>query len=370
MAELPVLSGSTPKFLMTSEKVSRWVVGAGMGLLAAVGIYRALPYVIRFAEMGIEAGFKMLVLGGMLALIGGILTIVLNPTFQASVWYMLVGWVDAIALNIVKINPIARVKSYVSHYLEPMMVRSQEVLDRAVAREKSAEKRVEETTQSLKQAEARAEYCLSHGSSNAGRTWNDQKLHNEFSLQSAKIRTLRDALLRLNKRLAFQRGCVKVLQDLQGVISAYIEVTRFNVSMMVQEYESASEMADGTHDVQGMLGNSEKTKLFNMAAQNIQDQTNQWMAEVEGVMKIVQTQINTGKIDDAIGEEGLIRELTDRVGNMSTFAEGQRQLAEGGDAVLFSTAKSKVLEGELVEVKPREIASGSGSRFQKLLPPK
>jgi hypothetical protein len=192
----------------------------------------------------------------------------------------------------------------------------------------------------------------------------------EFGTQSAKIRTMEDALTRLKKRLQFQQGCVSVLRELQTVIANYIEVTRFNVEMMVQEYESAGEMAEGSNDVKGMLGKSEKTKFYNLAAEQIQAQTDQWMAEVEGVMGVIQAQINTGNIDKAIGEEDLIRELTGRVGSMSAFAENQRQLSEGGDATLLSTAKSKVLDGVVVDRGPKSISSPSEHRFGRLMPPK
>ncbi len=280
------------------------------------------------------------------------------------------GLVDAIALAVVKVDPVARVRAYVGHYLEPMMTRAQQLVDRALSREKSAERRVEETRTTLQKAEERAAYCLEHGSPDGGRTWNDKTLRTEFSVQSAKIRTMRDALKRLEKRLIFQKGCVEVLQGIQEVITAYTEVTRFNVDMMVEEFESAGEMAEGGREVQGMLGKSEKTKFFNMAATELMNQTNMMMAEVEGVMNTVQKQLNAGKIDDAIGEENLIRELTSRVGNMSAFAEGQRQLAQGGEAILLTNAKSKVMEALPVEENKPTGQVPSTDRFRRLLPPR
>jgi hypothetical protein len=370
-ANLPVLAGNnTPKFLVGSEKVARGAVAVGGGTIAAVGIYYALPYVIHFAEMGIEAGLKLLVLGGLLGVMGLILALVLNPSVQTAVWYWYMGLVDSIAFKIVQIDPIKRVKAYVSHYLEPMGARAQQLLDRAVGRQTSAQQRTETTRQQLKDATDRAEYLLRHGSPDGGRTWTDSKLRSQFSVTSQKIATLKSALTRLEKRQKFQDGCVIVLQNLQEVINSYIEVTRFNVDMMVQEYESAEEMAEGANETRGMLGASSKTQFYQMAAQNIQDQTNQWMAEVQGVMNAIQVQIEEGKISDAISEEALIRELTDRVGTMTSFAEGQKQLAQGGEAILLSNAKSKVLEAVPVEGSTSSDPAPSTDRFRKLLPPR
>jgi hypothetical protein len=368
---LPVLAGSsTPKFLLTSEKISRWAVGLAGAIAVVVGGTYVLPYIIHFAELGIEAGFKMLVLAAVLGLIGGIGAFVLNPTVQASAWYWYMGWVDAFALRIVKINPVARVKAYVSHYLEPMKAKCEQLLINAQGREKSAKRRLDENSEALAKAKERAAYCLSHGSPDHGRTWTDNKLHTDFSVQSAKIRSMTEAAKRLEKRLAFQSGCVVVLRDLLNVITAYTEVTSFNVQMMVEEYESAGEMAEGGREVRGMLGGSEKTRLFNLTAQHMMEQTDLMMGEVESVMDTVRKQIDAGRLDDAIGEESLIRELTSRVENMSTYAEGQRQLVAGGEAALLVTAKSRVLEEVPVgsKVTTIDIPSNPSNRFKNILP--
>jgi hypothetical protein len=370
MANLPQLGANTPKFLTVSEKTARTGIAVGGGLVAASGLYYALPYIIHFAEMGIEAGLKLLVLGGILGVIGLILAIVLNPSVQTAIWYWYMGVVDSIALSIVKVNPIARVKAYVSHYLEPMGARAQQLLDRAVGRQSSAQQRTEKTRTALEEATQRAKYLLQHGSSDGGRTWMDMKMRTDFSVTSQKVATLKTALARLEKRQKFQDGCVIVLQNLQSVINSYIEVTRFNVDMMVQEYESAEEMAEGASETRGMLGASSKTQFYSLAAQNIQDQTNLWMGEVQGVMNAIQAQIDEGKIGDAISEEALIRELTDRVGTMSTFAEGQKQLAAGGEAILLSNAKTKVWEAVPVGENKQSDSTPSSNRFQKLLPPR
>ncbi len=369
MEGLPQIS-SGQKFLVGKEKISRGIFGlAGFIALITGGIF-AFPYMIQFATLGIEAGYKLAVLAAMLATAAAVFTIVTNKSIQNSVWAIYMGWVDAIALKVVKVNPVARVKAYVSHYLEPMMSRSQEILDRARGREKSAQVRLDEVRTQLGQTEARAKKLVELGSRDGGKTWFKQELQTQFSVQSAKHRTLNNAMVRLEKRLAFQKGCVSVLQNLQGVIAAYTEVTRFNVEMMVQEFESANEMAEGGREVRGMLGSSEQTKMYELASQHLMDQTNGMMAEVEGVLQAVQVKINEGKLDDSIAEDELIQTLTLRVEKMSEYAEGQRQLAASGDPVLLTKAKAGVEEGVLV---PRQIsapASDPSNRFGRLLPPK
>ncbi|MES3004732.1 MAG: hypothetical protein V4690_01310 [Patescibacteria group bacterium] len=369
MSNLPELVGSKPKFLLGKEKVWRWIVGGAYAAgIVGIGTF-VLPYIINFATLGIEAGYKLLVLGGMLAIIGTIGAFVMNPKVQAAAWYLFMGWVDAFALKIAQVDPVTRSRSYVTHYLEPKGAKNQEVLDRAVGREKSAQRRLEETQTSLAEAKRRAEYCVEHGSSDGGRKWTDSKLQTEFRVLSQKIRSLTGAVAKLEKRLLVQKGYVALLTQLQGVITSIIEVTRFNVEMMVQDYESAEDLAQGADDLKGILGKDEKTKLFEMTAQSMMQQTDQWIAEAEGVMNTVRGQLVAGQIDDAIGEEDLIRELTGRVDSMSTFAEGQRQLAENRDPVLLIEARSRV--GEEVPVA-RKVSQTSEptDRFGSLLPPR
>lgn len=369
MDSLPTIS-SGQKFLVGKEKISRGIFGlAGLVALITGGIF-IFPYVIQFATLGIEAGYKLAVLAAMLTGFAGVFTVVTNKSIQNSIWYMYMGWVDSIALKVVKVNPVARVKAYVSHYLEPMMARSQEILDRARGRERSAQARLEDVQKQLQQTQARAQKILATGSRDGGKTWVSSDLQTQFSVQSAKNRTLSEAVVRLEKRLAFQRGCVNVLQNLQGVITAYTEVTKFNVEMMVNEFESANEMAEGGREVRGMLGSSEQTKMYELASQHLMDQTNGMMAEVEGVLQAVQVKINEGKLDDSIAEDELINTLTLRVEKMSEYAEGQRQLAASGDPVLLTKAKVGIEEGILVPRKALAPASDSSNRFGKLLPPK
>lgn len=371
MLSLPETTGSTgPRFLVTREKVSRGIFGlAGIVALITGGIF-VFPYITQFATLGIEAGYKLAVFAAMLAAFAGVFTVVTNKSIQNAIWYMYMGWVDAIALRVAKVNPVARVKAYVSHYLEPMQARCQDILNRASGRLKSAQTRFDENQKSLAAAQRRAEYCLDHGSRDGGKTWADQKLRTEFTVQSQKVRMMKEAVISLQKNLDFQKGCVMILQNLQNVIAAYTEVTKFNVEMLVQKFESTSEMAEGSRDVQGMLGSSEQRKMYEMSAKSLEDQTNMMMAEVEGVMKIVQTQIVSGQIDDNIAEEDLIKQLNLRVDTMSTFAENQRQLAASGEPVLLNNAQANIQEGVLVERKQIQNSSDSPNRFGNLLPPR
>lgn len=337
---LPELStSSSPKFLTSYEKVGRWLILGCAGVAVATGLYRALPYINNFLSMAIEAGYKTTVLMGLLVVIAGVGTIALNPAVHSAMWYFFQGLADKIAATIIRIDPVTRLRSYVSHYLLPTQERIQAIRDKAAGRLKAASERLQTNLSELAKMEERAQYLVSHGSRDSGRNWVDQTKHMQFSALSGKIQTLKSAVERLTKRRDMQQSYVMLLNQLQAVVASYVDVSRFNIDMLIQEYESARETAEGAAEVKGIMGGSIKSQQANMAAQIMTDQMNNWMGEVEGVMAKLQTQIDSSNIDNAIGEQHLLAEMTSRVDKLSSDAENQKLLTSGGEATLLQQAK-------------------------------
>ncbi|MEZ4920021.1 MAG: hypothetical protein R2792_13035 [Saprospiraceae bacterium] len=261
-----------------------------VGILGAAGyaLYQALPTLIQLAQNG-------LYLAGMLAALGALVYVVLDPKARNLVWYMYKSVMRAITSIFVQIDPIGILKSYIKD-LEKSLKKLSKQIGALRGQMRTLKGTIDQNVIEIRKNMALAEQ--------AKKTGDDKTL----TLSTRKAARLNEANQKYDTLYQRMDGLYKILTRMYENSEIVLEDTRDQVVMKEQEYKAIKTSHGAIQSAMSILsGNPDQRAQFDLALESLADDVSSKVGEMERFMDTSKNLMDSIDIKSGVlEEEGLL----------------------------------------------------------------
>ncbi|MBK8557407.1 MAG: hypothetical protein IPL65_17335 [Lewinellaceae bacterium] len=271
-------------FWQRPEGITGGIILAGLGIAGAFFLYQALPILVDLAQ-------NTLYLAGMLAALGAILYVAIDPKTRNLVWYMYKSVVRWITGLFVQIDPISILKSYVDDLGKNLMKLSKQI--GALRGQMRQLKGIMDTnTSDIRKNMALAEQAKAK---------NDEKNMTLSARKSARLQEANSKYDTLYRKMEMiQRILVKMYENSEIML----EDTKDQVYVKEQEYQLIRTSHSAIQSAMSIIkGNPDQRAMFDQALESMAEEVSTKVGEMERFMDTSKNLMDSIDLQSGVFEE-------------------------------------------------------------------
>lgn len=277
-------------FWQRPEGITGGIFLAGIVIGAFLLLNVFLPVLIALAQ-------NTLYLGGMLAALGAILYVVLDPKTRNLVWFAYQNAMRAITGMFVKIDPISILRSYIEDLEETLRKMSKQI--GALRGQMRQLKGIMQTNE----ADIKRNITLAQ----QARDKNDEK---NTTLSARKAGRLQDANQKYEVLYNKMDVLYRILSKMYENSEIVLEDTRDQIKIKEQEYEAITAGHSAIRSAEAILkGDPDKRQLFEQAVEALADDVSKKVGEMERFMDTSRNLMASIDLQNGVFEEEGLRLL-------------------------------------------------------------
>ena len=300
-------------------------------------LYTILPTLITLAQ-------NTLYLAGMLAALGAIVYMVLDPKMRNLVWYMYKSVMRWITGLFVQLDPIGILKSYIEDLKKNLSKMNTQIANLKGQMYKLGEM-IKDNQREIK--------------SNLGMASKAKETGKEsiMVLKARKAGRLRESNMKLEDLYKRMEVLYRVLTKMYSNSEIMLEDLQDQVKVKEQEYKAIKASHSAIRSAMNILsGNSDKKYMYDMALEAMADDVGKKVGEMERFMDMSKNVMDSIDLQNGVFEEEGIEMLERWEEEGVSFLLG----GEKGDLISKAKDDSEVLDlNESVEAPKKELRGGN-----------
>lgn len=278
-------NGFTPKSFWKKPEGKTGMIGIGLlGIGALVLLYKVLPYLISIVE-------NTIYLGVLLAVLGALIYILLDPKFRNLMFYMYKSMMRAITGLFIQIDPIGILRSYVDD-----LKKNLKKMDHQIGVLRGQMRKLKDIM-SKNNKSINANLKLANAAKN-----NDKKAI--MILKSRKAGRLKESNVKLDELYNKLEVLYRVLGKMYENSEIMIEDIQDQVDVKEQERSAIRASHSAMNSAMNIIaGNSDKREMFDRALEAIADDVSMKIGEMERFMEMSGNFMDSIDLQNGVFEE-------------------------------------------------------------------
>lgn len=309
MNELPTLPGADNVSTFISKKEKSWGnFGAFFVILLLAGVfYVSAPYLLTLLNMAITIVGKMVVLGGMVALVALLWFFLSSKKFRAIMWYLRAKFYRKFTMLMVKTGPLDIIYAYVNEYLQEKLDTIREAADRVYGIRNEIKQNIDNYSVQIKERIQQADALKSRFYKN--NQWTDEDKRYQFQKISSEAGMLQTNLDKSQKRFERAEKYCQIMKKMQQAFEFYRDKTKFFADTLSADYREAQAMAKAAQATSSVLGGDAHSDIYEMSVKYVQNQISLFTGQVDRFMEVAPKFLAEPEINDLVSEDAMMKTL-------------------------------------------------------------
>jgi len=365
MNEMPTLPGADKVSSFISKKEKAWGnFGVFLLLALLVGVfYVSAPFLLKLLTMAIAIAGKMVVLGGLVALVALLWFFLSSKKFRAILWYLRAKFYRKFTMLMVKSGPLDIIYAYVNEYLQEKLDTIREAADHVYGIRNEIKQNIDNYTEQIKERIQQADSLKSRYYKN--NQWTDDDKRFQFQKISSEAGMLQTNLDKSQKRFERAEKYCQIMKKMQQAFEFYRDKTKFFADTLSADYREAQAMAKATQATSSALGGDPRSDIYEMSVKYVQNQIALFTGQVDRFMQVAPQFLAEPELADMVSEDAMMKTLNQWDRTTDELMQQAEDIGKAGEAMSSGNkteALAIVTSGDKRELVPIQTPKEDGGK--------